>query len=232
MEEAGMNDALVLVVDDDPSVRIGLARILRSAGYAVELFDGARQLLARLSGVHAPCCVLSDVRMPGMDGLALQEALRSLPTTPALVFLTAYPDVRTTVRAIQRGAHDLLEKPVPADVLLVAVEEAMERAREGARRRHQADGLHERYRSLTPRERQVFALVTSGLLNKQVGFELGTSEKTVKVQRARVMEKMGAGSLADLVRMADLVGIGPEGGPVAAWDPAHLPAPAVANVRW
>jgi FixJ family two-component response regulator len=201
-------DPLVLVVDDDASVRTGLARVLRSAGYAVEAFDDAPKLLARLSSVDVPCCIVSDVRMPGMDGLALQEALRSTSAPAPIVFLTAHADVPLTLRAMKRGALDLLEKPVSADVLLPAVAAAIARAREDSEHRHRDEDLRARYATLTGRERQVFALVTAGLLNKQVGFELGTSEKTVKVQRARVIEKMGARSLADLVRMADRLGIG------------------------
>ncbi|BDG05612.1 response regulator transcription factor [Anaeromyxobacter oryzae] len=199
-------DTLVLVVDDDESVRTGLTRVLRSAGYAVEAFEGARQLLSRLPSVDLPCCIVSDVRMPGMDGLALLEELGS-GTAPALVFLTGFADVPTTLRAMKHGALDLLEKPVSSDVLLAAVAAAIERALKNEETRHRVHDLRERYRTLTPRERQVFALVTAGLLNKQVGYELGTSEKTVKVQRARVIEKMGARSLADLVRMADRLGI-------------------------
>ncbi len=223
-------DALVLVVDDDRSVRTGLGRILRSAGYAVEAFEDARQLLARLATVSAPCCVVSDIRMPGMDGLALQEELRTRTAPVALVFLTGFADVKTTVRAMKHGAVDLLEKPASAAVLRPAVAAALERAREHAATQHRIEALRERYDTLTPRERPVFALVTSGLLNKQVGYELGTSEKTVKVQRARVIEKMGAHSLADLVRMADRLGISAsaDGGATATWE--GVPALATSGV--
>jgi FixJ family two-component response regulator len=210
-------DALVLVVDDDESVRTSLTRVLRSAGHVVEAFAGAQQLLGRLPSIGVPCCIVSDVRMPGMDGLALQEELCATSASASVVFLTGFADVPTTLRAMKHGALDLLEKPVRADDLLAAVSEAIDRARKNAESRHQADDLRERYRTLTRRERQVFALVTAGLLNKQVGFELGTSEKTVKVQRAHVIEKMGAHSLADLVRMADRLGIGPSG-PPERWD--------------
>jgi FixJ family two-component response regulator len=220
-------DALVLVVDDDPSARRGLARVLRSAGYAVEVFEGARQLLARLPGVAEPCCIVSDIRMPGVDGLALQTEIYAGGAPVSVVFLTGYADIPTTVRAMKQGAVDFLQKPVSSGVLLPAVAAAFARAREEAERRHRVDALRERYGTLTPRERQVFALVTSGLLNKQVGYELGTSEKTVKVQRARVMEKMGARSLADLVRMADRLGIGPSAdGAPAGWDRAAGASPA------
>ena len=212
-------DALVLAVDDDAPARASLARLLRSAGYAVETFESARQLLARLPDVSVPCCIVSDYRMPGMDGLALQEELCA-GGGPALVFLTGFADVPVTLRAMKHGAVDVLEKPADADALLAAVAAALDRARREAATRHRIHDLRERYATLTPRERQVFALVTTGLLNKQVGFELGTSEKTVKVQRARVMEKMGARSLADLVRMADGLGLGPAaGGPSPGAEP-------------
>jgi FixJ family two-component response regulator len=214
-------ETLVLVVDDDRSVRTGLGRVLRSAGYAVETFADAGQLLARLPSVGVPCCVVSDIRMPGMDGLALQDELCAGCAPVALVFLTGFADVRTTVRAMKHGAVDLLEKPVSSRALHESVAAAIARARSEAETRHRVDDLRERYATLTPRERQVFALVTSGLLNKQVGFELGTSEKTVKVQRARVIEKMRARSLADLVRMADGLGIGPS---------AETPPPAAEPV--
>ena len=200
-------DGWVLVVDDDRSARTGLARMLRSAGYAVETFGDARELLRRLTTIDAPCCIVTDVRMPGMDGLALQEEVCAGCLPVSVVFLTGFADVATSVRAMKRGAVEFLQKPVPSQVLLPAVEAALRRARESLDARHRIDVLRERYGTLTSRERQVFALVTSGLLNKQVGFQLGTSEKTVKVQRARVVEKMGARSLADLVRMADRLGI-------------------------
>jgi FixJ family two-component response regulator len=215
------DDALVLVVDDEASVRRSLCRVLRAAGYRVEEFEGAPPLLARLARVDVPCCILSDVRMPDMDGLSLQEALGAARAPAALVFLTAFADVTTTLHAMKRGAVDLLEKPVSSEALLAAVAAALERAARDAEGSHRVAALRARYETLTRRERQVFALVTAGLLNKQVGFELGTSEKTVKVQRARLVDKMGARSLADLVRMADHLGLAPRADdPAGGWAPA------------
>lgn len=200
-------EALVLIVDDDRAVRTALARLLRASGYTVEVFPAALPLLERLAGVTGPCCVVSDVRMPGMNGLELLERLRAARAPVSLVFMTAFADVPMTLHAMKSGALDLLQKPVSATTLLPAVAAALVRARAAAEASERVEDLRGRYRTLTPRERQVFALVTSGMLNKQVGFELGTSEKTVKVQRARVILKMGAHSLADLVRMADRLGI-------------------------
>jgi RNA polymerase sigma factor (sigma-70 family) len=219
-------DALVLVLDDDRSVRAGLARVLRSAGYAVEPFAAARPLLGRVPGVDVPCCVVSDVRMPGMDGLALQQELRAMGAPASLVFLTGFADVPTAVQAMKRGAVDFLQKPVRSEPLLAAVSAALARARRELELQRCVDELRTRYETLTPRERQVFALVTAGLLNKQVGAALGTSEKTVKVQRARVIEKMRARSLADLVRMADRLELGP---PDAGEAGPGLAAPAAGN---
>jgi FixJ family two-component response regulator len=134
-------DAVVLVVDDDASVRTGLTRVLRSAGYEVEAFDAAPQLLGRLPEVAVPCCIVSDVRMPGMDGLALQDALCASSAPVPIVFLTAHADVPIALRAMKHGALDLLEKPVSADVLLPAVAAAVDRARGDAESRHRIDDL-------------------------------------------------------------------------------------------
>jgi RNA polymerase sigma factor (sigma-70 family) len=215
-------DVLVCVVDDDERVRSALLRLLKSAGYKAAAFASAQALLAdpRLSA-GTPTVVLTDLRMPGLDGIALAELLAAWPVPPSVVFLSAHGDVPATVRAMRDGAIDFLEKPAREEELLEAMARAAARSREQIVKRHGLRELRENYGRLTPRERQVFALVVSGLINKEVAWELGVSEKTIKVHRARVVEKLKARSLPDLVRMAERLGIppdaasllGPEGGP-------------------
>jgi FixJ family two-component response regulator len=196
----------VFLVDDEPSVRRALTRLLRVAGLEVASFPSGEALLADVSGL-GPACVVADLRMPGLTGLELQEELARRGLNLPVLLISGHADVPSSVRAMKAGAVDFLEKPVSAPDLLEAVHRALERhsAQEAARR--EKDLLVFRLERLTPRECEVFALVATGLLNKQVGFELGTSEKTIKVHRARVMEKMEARSLADLVRMAAQLGL-------------------------
>jgi FixJ family two-component response regulator len=198
----------VFLVDDEPSVRRALTRLLRAAGLEVASFPSAEALLAEANpSSSGPACVVADLQMPGLTGLALQDELVRRGLNLPLLVVTGHGDVPSTVRAMKGGAVDFLEKPVSESDLLDAVSRALSRHREINDRRRQIELLQARLERLTPREREVFALVASGLLNKQVGFELGTTEKTIKVHRARVMEKMEATSLADLVRMAGRLGI-------------------------
>ncbi len=206
---------LVFVVDDDPSVRKSLTRLLESAGYTVEAFASAREFLAREP--HAgPCCLVLDVRMPGLTGIELQEMLAATGRRMSIVFVTGHADVPTSVKAMKAGAVDLLTKPVDVEDLIAAIQRAVTRdehdraARPASRRSGGASDL------LTARETEVFARVVTGMLNKQIGAELGIGEKTVKVHRARVMEKMQAGSVAELVRLADEVGVIVPGSSLAA----------------
>jgi FixJ family two-component response regulator len=193
---------LVLVVDDDPSVRKGLTRLLAAAGYAVEVFASAREFLARPPH-PGPCCLVLDVRMPGLTGIQLQELLAATGRRMSIVFVTGHADVRTSVKAMKAGAVDLLTKPVDARDLIAAIQRAVTRdVHDRAAEARRAE-VQRRVGRLTPRETEMFALVVTGLLNKQIGAMLGIGEKTVKVHRARVMEKMQAGSVAELVRLAD-----------------------------
>jgi len=197
---------LVGIVDDDPSVRKGLARLVKAAGYRVEVFASAREFLARPQQ-EDPSCLLLDVRMPGLTGLELQEALATAGRRMSIVFVSGHGDVVGSVKAMKGGAIDFLTKPVDARELLGAIERAVAKAVTAQREQAGATDVQGRLKTLTAREAQVFALVVTGMLNKQVAAELGIVEKTVKVHRARVMEKMRAGSLAELVRLADRAGI-------------------------
>ena len=193
---------LVFLVDDDASVRKSLARLVKTAGYEAELFASVRDFLAR-APYDGPCCLVLDVRMPGLTGLDLQEALRVAGQRLAIVFITGHRDVPASVKAMKAGAVDFLTKPVDAETLLAAIRQAVARTITDRRRQARVAEVRDRMATLTPREAAVFALVVTGMLNKQIGAELGIAEKTVKVHRARVMEKMQAGSLAELVRLAD-----------------------------
>ena len=192
---------LVFVVDDDASVRKSLVRLIKAAGYEAEAFGSVGDFLARRP-YDGPCCLVLDVRMPGRTGLDLQEALRAAGQWLSIVFITGYRDVRVSVKAMKGGAVDFLTKPVDEGTLLGAIEQAVARTLADRRRQARLTEVQRRIATLTPREAAVFALVVTGMLNKQIGSELGIGEKTVKVHRARVMEKMQAGSLAELVRLA------------------------------
>jgi len=200
---------LVSVVDDDPSVRRSLARLVKGAGYRVEAFASAQEFLARPPD-EGPACLLLDVRMPGLTGLDLQETLAIATHWTSIIFITGYRDVRASVKAMKAGAVDFLTKPVDDQELLGAIERAVARAGAARLEEDRITGIRERIKTLTPREAEVFALVVTGMLNKQIAFDLGVSEKMVKVHRGRVMEKMRAGSIAELVRLAD------EGGMISA----------------
>jgi FixJ family two-component response regulator len=198
--------AMVFVVDDDASVRQSLVRVMASAGYAVEAFASAREFLARAPFV-GPCCLVLDVQMPGLTGLEVQAALASLEHRMAIVFITGHGDISMGVKAMKDGAVDFLTKPFDPQNLLDAVARALTRDAEALGMEGRIAEVRDRVKRLTPRETEVFALVVTGMLNKQVAAKLGIGEKTVKAHRANVMEKMQAKSVAELVRLADRAGV-------------------------
>ena len=195
----------VFVVDDDVSVRESLELLIRTAGWQPETFASAQEFLARPRPT-VPCCLVLDVTLPGLNGLQLQQQLGDRTDMP-IIFITGYGDVPMTVQAMKAGAVEFLTKPFKDDVLLGAIRGAVERSRTALRQNSQMRVLRDSYASLSPRERQVMELVVSGLLNKQVGGELGISEITVKAHRGQVMRKMKADSLPDLVTMAARLGL-------------------------
>jgi len=201
-----VSEALVFVVDDDDSVRKALARLIRSVGLNVETFASAREFLARGSHDGSVCLIL-DVRMPGLSGLDLQKELAASGSTLSIIFITGHGTIPMSVQAMRAGAVEFLEKPFEDQALIDAVHEALQKDEQARQKKSELREIHERVNSLTPREREVFALVVTGKLNKEIAFELGTNEKTIKSQRAQVMKKMQADSLADLVRLAVKVGI-------------------------
>jgi FixJ family two-component response regulator len=196
----------VFVVDDDASVRGALARLLHSAGYQTETFASAEGFLAQ-SRFDAPACILLDVRMPGLNGLELQQALAAADRQLPIVFITGHGDVPMSVRAMKAGAEDFLPKPFDDEELLKAVAQALNKSQREQNERTEVVEIRKRLSSLTPREREVLCHVVAGQLNKQIASDLRIAEKTIKVHRARVMEKMGASSLAGLVAMTARIGI-------------------------
>ena len=199
-------EAMVFVVDDDVGTRESLKNLIRSVGLRVEAFASAQDFL-RSTRPDVPGCLVLDVRLPGLSGLDLQKRMAEVEMEIPIVFITGHGDIPMSVRAMKAGAVEFLTKPFRDQELLDAIQQALERDRNARQQRAEIEELRSRYRLLTPREREVMALVVTGLLNKQVAGELGTSEASVKVHRQHVMEKMQAGSLAALVRMADRVGI-------------------------
>jgi FixJ family two-component response regulator len=193
-------NSLVFAIDDDASVRKGLARLLRSAAYKSEIFESASDFLARPPH-SGPSCVIVDVQMPSLNGIELQEDLIRRRREEQLVFITGYGDIPMCAQAMKAGAVDFLRKPFRSDELLQCVQNALIRSVEQRRRSAEKNEARRLLDLLTPREFQVMQLVVTGMLNKQIAGELGTAEKTVKVHRGRVMEKLGVSSVAELVRL-------------------------------
>jgi FixJ family two-component response regulator len=200
------DDSMVFVVDDDESVRRALSRLLRSAGYCVESHASALSFLESRSVIHGPACLVLDVGLPGLDGLALQRKLNDTHTSLPIVFITGGGDIAMTVCAMKAGASDFLAKPVGEADLLRAVELALQRAGQALASRTELNAINARMARLTPREREVLALLVEGRINKQVACQLGIAEKTIKVHRARLMEKMEIRTLVELVRVTDKLG--------------------------
>lgn len=199
-------DAMVFVVDDDAPMRDSLKNLIRSVGMQVELFASAQEFL-QSKRPDLPSCLVLDVRLPGLSGLDLQKRTGDAGIEIPIVFITGHGDIPMSVRAMKAGAVEFLTKPFRDQDLLDAIQQALERDRKARDQRAALEELRRRFASLTPREQEVMKRVVAGLLNKQVGAELGTSETTVKIHRHQVMEKMRAGSLPELVRMADRLGI-------------------------
>jgi len=200
--------SVVFVVDDDASVRAALDSLFRSVGLVVRSFGSAQEFLSEPQA-DGPACLVLDVRMPGMSGLDLQRQLTKRDTALPIVMITGHGDIPMTVRAMRAGAVEFLPKPFRDQDLLDAVQQALDRSRVLREEQAAIVDLRARFDSLTPRERQVMGWVVAGLLNKQIAGDLGISEVTVKLHRGQVMQKMRAASVADLVRMADRLGIGP-----------------------
>jgi FixJ family two-component response regulator len=198
----------VFLVDDDASVRRALARLIRSAGHQLQTFTSAREFLDSNRTNDGPACLVLDVRMPGLSGLDLQRELQAVNPTLPIIFITGYGDIPMSVKAMKAGAVDFLPKPVRDADLLRAIEQALARAARECAAQEELEAIQSRVEKLTPREREVMSFVVRGLLNKQIAIELGTGEKTIKVHRARVMQKMQVDSVAELVRLAQRADIG------------------------
>jgi len=195
----------IFLIDDDLSVREGLSELLESMGFPVRIFASALEFLA-LNPVEHEGCLILDVEMPGMNGLDLQRKLLSCDICLPIIFLTGHGDIPMTVQAMKAGAVHFLTKPVQQDALINAIQQALESDRKGRSERTQIRKLRQCFDSLAPRERQVMRLVVSGLLNKQIAYELGVSERTIKLHRSQIMRKMNAESLAELVKQAEKLG--------------------------
>jgi RNA polymerase sigma factor (sigma-70 family) len=200
------SEAIVYVIDDDAQTRDALKNLMRSVGLQVEVFASAQDFL-RSKRPDVPACLVLDVRLRGLSGLDLQKRMAEANIEIPIIFITGYGDIPMTVQALKAGAVEFLTKPFRNQELLDAIQQALERDRTTREQRAKNDELYDRYDSLTPREREVMTLVVAGLLNKQIAGELGTSETTVKNHRHQLMEKMGADSVAELVKMAYNLGI-------------------------
>lgn len=199
---------IVFIVDDDDSVRKALTRLIKSVDLNVETFASANDFLKRESH-NGPACLVLDIRMPGLSGLDLQDELVAAGRTLPIIFISGHGNIPLSVRAMKAGAVDFIEKPFEDQTLLDAIHQSLKKDKQAKLKQAELREIQRRVDSLTPREREVFALVVSGKLNKQIAFDLGTSERTIKAHRARVMKKMQANSLAELIRLAEKLGPNP-----------------------
>jgi RNA polymerase sigma factor (sigma-70 family) len=202
--------ALVIVIDDDPSVRKSLKRLLGSRGYAVKLFGSAKEYLDKNEIIHSkPCCLILDVRMPGLDGMDLHQELKKRNISTPIVFISGHGNIPLSVKAMKRGAVDFLPKPFDSQNLLEAIEIAIDKDLKAKKEQKDVNEIRNLLKKLTPREYETFRWLITGMLNKQIASEMGVTEKTIKVHRGRVMKKLQADSVASLVRLAQKAGVDP-----------------------
>ena len=198
---------VIHIVDDDASFRTAVGRLFRESGYEIVVYESAQQLLERLADDFVPGCILLDVQIPGLSGPELQDHLIKKGSTLPIIFLTGYGDIPTSVKAIKAGADDFLTKPVAREQLLASIERAIARHERTKQQRDRVDALRFLAGKLTPRESEVFKLVILGKMNKQIAHELGTTERTIKAHRQRVMQKLQVQSLAELVSIGERIGV-------------------------
>lgn len=199
----------VFIVDDDLSIRKGLGRLLKASGYVVETFGSAKEFLEMAMDCPGPACLVLDVKMPGLNGLELQDQLQRREYAMPIVFISGHGDIPMSVKAMKTGAIDFLTKPFDEEDLLKAVQEALKKDIVDRSTMNEKKSILQRVKSLTPREYEILTYVITGMLNKQIAYDLNISEKTVKVHRGRVMEKLGIDSVAELVRLSEKAGIHP-----------------------
>ena len=200
---------MVYIVDDDPSIRDSLSLLLQSAGYGVQAFDSAKAFLDSACDLRRPACLVSDVKMPGISGLDLQDELGAAASPIPMIFITGHGDIPMSVKAIKKGAVEFLPKPFEDKALLAAVEEALAKGEQNLARYNEKSRIRQRLDTLTPRENEVLTYLIAGWLNKQIAYKLDITERTVKAHRKQVMDKMGVDSIAALVRLTEKAGIKP-----------------------